>query len=66
MVKAYEFFQISGNLSEQSINWVVTLAFVTLADRIVGSTTTRKRQFSYAVDIYAPDAGSNIPDPDDI
>lgn len=66
MNKAYEFFQISANLSDQSINCVVTLAFVTLADRIVGSTTTRKRQFSYAVDIYAPDAGSNVPDPDDI
>lgn len=66
MNKAYEFFQISANLSDQSINCVVTLAFVTLADRIVGSTTTRKRQFSYAVDIYAPDSGSNTPDPDDI
>lgn len=66
MNKAYEFFQISSNLSDQSINAVVTLAFVTLADRIVGSTTTRKRQFSYAVDIFAPDAGSNTPDPDDI
>lgn len=66
MNKAYEFFQVSTNLSDQSINCVVTLAFVTLADRIVGSTTTRKRQFSYAVDIYAPDLGSNTPDPDDI
>lgn len=63
---AYTFFQISANLSDQSINCVVTLAFVTLADRIVGSTTTRKRQFSYAVDIFAPDAGTNTPDPDDI
>jgi hypothetical protein len=63
---AYQFFQVSANLSDESINCVVTLAFVTLADRIVGSTTTRKRQFSYAVDIYAPDAGSNVPDPDDI
>jgi hypothetical protein len=66
MNKAYQFFQISANLSDQSINCVVTLAFVTLADRIVGSNTTRKRQFSYAVDIFAPDAGSNTPDPDDI
>jgi hypothetical protein len=63
---AYQFFQVSQNLSDESINCVVTLAFVTLADRIVGATTTRKRQFSYAVDIYAPDAGSNVPDPDDI
>jgi hypothetical protein len=64
--KSYEFFQISANLSDQTINCVVTLAFVTLADRIVGSTITRKRQFSYAVDVFAPDAGSSIPDPDDI
>lgn len=64
--KSYEFFQISANLSDQTINCVVTLAFVTLADRIVGSTVTRKRQFSYAVDVFAPDAGTNIPDPDDI
>lgn len=63
---AYKFFQVSANLSDQSINCVVTLAFVTLADRIVGSEVSRKRQFSYAVDIFAPDAGSNVPDPDDI
>lgn len=64
--RAYEFFGITANLQDQSINCVVTLAFVTLADRVVGSTVTRKRQFSYAVDVFAPDAGTNIPDPDDI
>lgn len=64
--RSYEFFGISSNLQDQSINCVVTLAFVTLADRIVGSTVTRKRQFSYAVDVFAPDTGTNTPDPDDI